>query len=88
MPSKLASDVLEFTDVVETLDTPVAVLDALDAITWGSCNAHVLGAALLPLNFWNHRLACSRQDGLLTPERTAGVVGGTHRTGSKISGSR
>ena len=51
MPSKLAADVLEFTDVADTLDTPVAVLDALDAITWGACKAHVLGAALLPLNF-------------------------------------
>ena len=51
MPSKLAADVLDFTDVVDTLETPVAVLDALDAITWGACKAHVLGAALLPLNF-------------------------------------
>jgi len=51
MPSKLAADILDFTDVVDTLQTQVAVLDALDAIAWGSCHAHVLGAALLPLNF-------------------------------------
>src|SRR4029079_14758843 len=51
MPSKLAADVLDFTDVVDTLETPRAFLEPLDAITWGSSNAHVLGAALLPLNF-------------------------------------
>jgi DNA-binding CsgD family transcriptional regulator len=51
MPSKLATDVLNFTDVVDSLETPVAVLDALDGLAWDSCNAHVLGAALLPLNF-------------------------------------
>ena len=30
MPSKLAVDVLNFTDVVDTIETPVQVLDALD----------------------------------------------------------
>jgi hypothetical protein len=51
MPSKLAADLLHYTDTVDQLDTPEAVLDALDVITWSACHAHVLGAALLPLNF-------------------------------------
>ena len=51
MPSKLAADLLHFTEAVDHLRTPEAVLDALDAITWDGCHAHVLGAALLPLNF-------------------------------------
>ena len=51
MPSKLAADLLKFTESVHQLDTPEAILDALDAITWSDCHAHVLGAALLPLNF-------------------------------------
>ena len=51
MPSKLAAELFDFLEEVETLDTPHAVLDALDVITWQACQAHVLGAALLPLNF-------------------------------------
>ena len=51
MPSQLATDLLRFTETVDSLDTPEAVLDALDEITWRSCHAHVLGAELLPLNF-------------------------------------
>ena len=51
MPSKLAADLLHFTEAVDHLGTPDAVLDALDAITWHACHAHVLGGALLPLNF-------------------------------------
>ena len=51
MPSKLAADLLKFTESVHQLDTPGAVLRALDAITWFDCHAHVLGAALLPLSF-------------------------------------
>ena len=51
MPSKLAADLLHFTDTVDDLDTPEAVLDTLDKITWQPCRAHVLGASLLPLNF-------------------------------------
>ena len=51
MPSKLAADLLKFTESVHQLDMPGAVLRALDAITWSDCRAHVLGAALLPLNF-------------------------------------
>ena len=51
MPSKLAADLLKFTESVHQLDTPETVLRALDAITWPDCRVHVLGAALLPLNF-------------------------------------
>ena len=53
MPSKLAADLLHFTETVDQLNTPEAVLDTLDAITWCPCHAHVLGAALIPLNFGN-----------------------------------
>ena len=51
MPTQLSADLLKFTELVHHLDTPEAVLRALDAITWSDCRAHVLGAALLPLNF-------------------------------------
>ena len=51
MPNKLSADLLKFTEAVHHLDTPEAVLGALDRITWSDCHAHVLGAALLPLNF-------------------------------------
>jgi DNA-binding CsgD family transcriptional regulator len=51
MPSKLAADLLHFTHAVDSLDTPDAVMDALDAITWGSCHAHVLAAVMLAQKF-------------------------------------
>jgi DNA-binding CsgD family transcriptional regulator len=51
MPSKLAADLLHFTEAVARLDTSEAVLDTLDKITWLPCRAHVLGASLLPLKF-------------------------------------
>ena len=51
MPSKLAADLLHFTEAVDRLGTPKAVLDTLDKITWQPCRAHVLGASLLPLDF-------------------------------------
>jgi hypothetical protein len=51
MPTKLAADILHFTEMVGHLGTPQGVLDALDAITWQPTRAHVLGASLLPLNF-------------------------------------
>ena len=51
MPTQLAVDLLKFTEAAHHLDTPEAVMDALDSITWGDCHVHVLGAALLPLNF-------------------------------------
>jgi DNA-binding CsgD family transcriptional regulator len=51
MPNKLAADLLHFTEAVDQLDTPEAVLDTLNTITSTSSQAHVLGAALLPLNF-------------------------------------
>jgi hypothetical protein len=51
MPTQLSVDLLKFTESVPHLDTPEAVLRALDAITWSDCRAHVLGAALLPLSF-------------------------------------
>ena len=51
MPNKLSADLLKFTEAVHHLDTPKSVLGALDRITWSDCQAHVLGAALLPLNF-------------------------------------
>jgi DNA-binding CsgD family transcriptional regulator len=47
----LADDLLRFTETVDSLDTPEAVLNALDDITWRSSQAHVLGAELLPMNF-------------------------------------
>ena len=51
MASQLAADLLKFTDAVHHLGTPEAVMDALNGITWADCRVHVLGAALLPLNF-------------------------------------
>jgi hypothetical protein len=51
MPSKLAVDVFRFLGEVETFNTPQEILDRLGEIAWSSCRAHVLGAALLPLNF-------------------------------------
>lgn len=51
MPTKLAADLLHFTEMVGHLDTPEAVLEALDAITWMPTRVHVLGASLLPLSF-------------------------------------
>ena len=51
MPTRLSADLLKFTEAVHHLDTPEAVMDALDGITWADCRVHVLGAALLPLNF-------------------------------------
>jgi DNA-binding CsgD family transcriptional regulator len=51
MPSKLAADLLHFTEQVHHFGTVEAVLGALDAISWSDCHVHVLGAALLPLNF-------------------------------------
>jgi DNA-binding CsgD family transcriptional regulator len=50
-PSGLADDLLRFTKTIDGRDTPEAVLDALDEITWPSCHVHVLGAELLPMNF-------------------------------------
>src|SRR5215471_8104145 len=47
----LADDLLRYTKTVDKLDTPEAVLNGLDAVTWHSCHAHVLGAELLPMNF-------------------------------------
>jgi DNA-binding CsgD family transcriptional regulator len=49
--SSLADDLLRFTRTVDSLDTPEAVLNALDEITWPSCHVHVLGAELVPMNF-------------------------------------
>ena len=34
MPTKLAADLLHFTEMVGHLGTPQAVLDTLEAITW------------------------------------------------------
>jgi hypothetical protein len=50
-PSRLADDLLRFTKTVDGRNTPEAVLDALDEITWLSCHTHVLGAELMPMNF-------------------------------------
>ena len=49
MPSKLASDLLHYTDAVGNYRTPNEVLDSLNAITTSECCVHVLGSALLPL---------------------------------------
>jgi len=51
MPSKLAADILDYTEKVQRLDTPEAVLNTLDGVCWPLCRAHVLGAALLPMKF-------------------------------------
>ena len=69
MPDKLSADLLKFTEAVHHLDTPEAVLGALDRITWSDCHAHVLGAALLPAKFWGSSLARYGQDGFPTRER-------------------
>ena len=66
MPTQLAADLLKFTESVQHLDTPEAVLRALDAITWSDCHAHVLGAALLPLNFGASDCTRAGQDGFST----------------------
>ncbi len=47
----LASELLQFTSVVETLETPEAVLNALHDVTMPACKIGVLGALLLPLRF-------------------------------------
>ena len=45
------ADLFQLAEQVDGFGTAEAVLGALDAITWPDCHAHVLGAALLPLNF-------------------------------------
>jgi DNA-binding CsgD family transcriptional regulator len=49
--SVFSSKLLDFTNAVETLDTPDAVLDALDAVTSATCKIRILGALLLPLRW-------------------------------------
>src|SRR5262249_5524955 len=51
MPNQLAADILHFSEVVSSLGSPEAVLNSLDGLTYPQACAHVLGAALLPLNF-------------------------------------
>jgi DNA-binding CsgD family transcriptional regulator len=47
----LASDLLQYTNAVETLPTPEAVLNALHDITMPACQTGVLGSLLLPLRW-------------------------------------
>ena len=49
MPTKLATDLLHYTEAVDKCGTPSDVLNSLNAITTSECCVHVLGAALLPL---------------------------------------
>ena len=83
---QLAADLLKFTEAVHHLDTPEAVLGALDAITWSDCRAHVLGAALLPLNFGASD--SGGQDGFSTQERAERMVGGSNAAGRKVTGTK
>ncbi len=45
----LSSELLHFTDIVDRLDTPEKVLDALHEAVRGTCHLAVLGAVLLPI---------------------------------------
>jgi hypothetical protein len=47
----LASELLRFTDEVDTFETPEAVLNALHDVTMPACQIAVLGALLLPLRW-------------------------------------
>ena len=51
MPSKLAADILNYTDQVPDFHTSEHILDALDIIASEHCKLHVLGAALMPVEF-------------------------------------
>jgi LuxR family quorum sensing-dependent transcriptional regulator len=53
MPTPFAADILRFTESIDGFASSEAPLNALDTITWPACCAHVLGAALLPVNFGN-----------------------------------
>ena len=86
MPTQLAADLLKFTETVGHLDTPEAVVDALDAITWRLSYAHVLGAALLPLNFGNaNSLILGKTVFLHERER---LVGGSDSPGGTVTGAK
>jgi len=45
----LSSELLHFTEIVDRLDTPEKVLDALHEAVRGACHLAVLGAVLLPI---------------------------------------
>ena len=47
----LASELLQFTNQVDTFETPEAVLNALHEVTMPACQIAVLGALLLPLRW-------------------------------------
>jgi DNA-binding CsgD family transcriptional regulator len=51
MPSKLAVDILKYTDQVSEFQTSEDVLNGLDTIAAEHCRLRVLGAALLPMEF-------------------------------------
>src|SRR5689334_11363066 len=51
MTAQFVNDMLSFIETAGRLPSAEAVLNDLDAISWRSCRAHVVGAALLPLNF-------------------------------------
>jgi len=55
MPSKLASDLLNYTEAAGKYGTPNDVLDSLNTITTNGCCVHVLGAALLPLVYGSRK---------------------------------
>ena len=50
MPSKLAADILDFTESVAKCDTPAALLDELDKISSRHCAIRVLGGMLLSID--------------------------------------
>lgn len=87
MPSKLAGDVLHFTETVGRLDTPEAILDTLDKITWKPCRAHVLGASLLPLNFATTDSLVVGKTVFLHKSAPKGMVGATHAALGNITGA-
>ena len=53
MPSKLAADILHFTEVANKCDTPPALLDELDEVASRHCAIRVLGAMLLSIDLGN-----------------------------------
>ena len=50
MPSKLAAEILQFTEVADKCDTPAALLDELDEISSRNCEIRVLGGGLLSID--------------------------------------
>ena len=54
--SELSARLLQYTNSVDSLETPEKVLNALDEVTHNTCKIRMLGALLLP-----HSKVCSRR---------------------------